>query len=172
MMNIPAYLVPFGLLFLCLAAFVGEAAVCVIARRRKWRPHALWLLPGVLLLAGIVWGLLCLLPDTAWAQGYSPAANTGTAAARLFLCLLPAMASLGAMAACRLRRAWLWALMIALLLGLSPVRLMMKDGGSTVYASLLYRITFYHRFDDTRPTGYRTDTDMKVFPFHFIAGDD
>lgn len=52
-----------------------------------------------------------------------------------------------------------------------PVRSVVKTGGSTVYASAAYRITFYHKLDDTRPTGYRTDTEIKVFPFHFIAGD-
>ena len=51
---------------------------------------------------------------------------------------------------------------------LVPGRSMMKDGGSVVYTSLTYRITFLHRFkplEEGVPIEYITSTELELFPW-------
>lgn len=167
------FLLLYGLLSLlpCFLAAAAAAAVCMYVRRHGRRGWMSWVIPGVLAVGGIAAACVLLLRDLSWAQGYTAGENAVTVLARLFICLLPCLAALIGCGIVRLRPAWAKALLILLLLGLTPVTAMANDGGSVTHAALLYRITFYHKIDDARPTGFRTDTVVLVAPFHFIQDD-
>lgn len=44
---------------------------------------------------------------------------------------------------------------------LFPIRLPLKDGGTIIYKSLIYKITKYHRLDDDYKNGYLEGTEIK-----------
>lgn len=148
----------------CLLACALEGAAYCLASRRGWRRWTWYIVPGLLGGAGLAFAGWLLLRDVSWAAGYSAGENAVTAAARLFICLLPALTALLTLGIARIHKAGVRLLLAVVLIGLLPVSATANDGGSRVHAALLYRITFYHRMDDARPTGYRTDTEIQLLP--------
>lgn len=59
----------------------------------------------------------------------------------------------------------IFAAVIVLLL--LPIRIRLKDGGTTTYHAILYRVVVWHAFDGSEPGGYKTGTEIHVFPKNF-----
>ena len=60
---------------------------------------------------------------------------------------------------------------IILVICLFPVRLMLKDGGTVIYAAVLYKVIVWKQImpieeENETSTGYRTGTDFYIFPFN------
>ena len=62
------------------------------------------------------------------------------------------------------------AILLAILL--VPLPMKMKDGGTTVYQAVLYRVIDWHRIDDTAPNGYRTGMTFQIIPYNFSSIDE
>lgn len=58
-------------------------------------------------------------------------------------------------------------LIFILIILLFPIKLQYKDGGTTEYKSLTYRIIKWHRLDDYYENGYKTGTEVHFFPNNF-----
>ena len=59
---------------------------------------------------------------------------------------------------------------IVLAVLLFPVRTQLRDGGSVVYTSLTYRVTFLHRLapgGEGEPAKFITGPEIELFPFLF-----
>lgn len=54
---------------------------------------------------------------------------------------------------------------IILVILLMPIRYVLKDGGTIIYQSLVYKITSYHSLDDRYKTGYLEGTEFKFLGF-------
>jgi len=61
------------------------------------------------------------------------------------------------------------ALIILAVLLLIPMRMGFKDGGTVMYQAVLYRLTFYHSFDNRYPSGYYEATAFSIFPFYLFG---
>ena len=60
-------------------------------------------------------------------------------------------------------------LIVLVLLMLVPIKTGLKDGGTIMYQAVLYRLTFYHSFDDRYPSGFYEATAFSVFPFYLFG---
>lgn len=58
-------------------------------------------------------------------------------------------------------------LIVLFILLIIPVPLKLKDGGTTTYNAVLYRIVVWHALDENEPSGYKTGTEFHIFPFNF-----
>lgn len=147
--------------FPALLALVGViAAEAMLSRPRlRWWPGLIP--PGVLAVAALVFAAVRL------AAGDAP----GRALAVFFLAGLPAWILLLVYAICRIRRAWVTAALIACIVGILPLPVMAKDGGSRAYTAVLYRVVLMHRFaPDFEQSGrYIEDVRVEVFPFHWFS---
>ncbi len=58
----------------------------------------------------------------------------------------------------------------ALIIGLIPIKINVKDGGTRHYCALLYRITVWHVMESTNEgeTTYFNKTQFYIFPFNFF----
>lgn len=58
-------------------------------------------------------------------------------------------------------------LILLLVLLLVPYPFRAHDGGTVVYQAILYRVIVWHRYDDTKPGGFKTGTEFYIFPTNF-----
>ncbi len=63
------------------------------------------------------------------------------------------------------KKLFIIASIIILILLLVPIRYVLKDGGTIVYQSLIYKITNYHSLDDRYESGYLEGTEFRFLGF-------
>lgn len=154
-----------------LLAVTAQAILCILAVKRGWRGFTRLLLPAALAAAGLALSVFWLAREPGWTAGHTAGENTVTLLARLFIPLLPALLALAVAGIARFRPGGVKALLVLLMVGIIPFSATMNDGGTVTHFALLYRIDFLHRIEDTLPGGFRTGTEVRVFPFN-LMGDD
>ena len=56
---------------------------------------------------------------------------------------------------------------VVLVLLLIPIPLQLKDGGTKTYNAVLYRVVAWHALVEDAPDGYKTGTEVHLFPKNF-----
>lgn len=151
---------PWTGLLLLLPLAAAAVQIVLSQRRRRW-----WL--GLLLPA------FCLVTGAVFGIGLNglPAAGSRPLAA-LWLCMTLAVILLLLWGICRVKRGWLRAVGVLLVIGLTPLVLQRKDGGTLDCRALLYRATFYHRIlpeeQGRAIVTYDTHIEIEFFPFNWM----
>lgn len=153
-----------GLPILILAVPVAFQAI-LSQKKRDYRLG--FILPGVFLLLSVILLIVFIIKDNTL-QYQSLGENLITIFARFFIYSIPTLILISVYFICRAKSKALKALIIAFIIAILPMRLTANDGGSNVYQAMLYRITFIHRFDDMEPSGYKTGTNVHLFPVYFL----
>ena len=150
--------------FLILAPVIA-AQIVLSQKKRRW----FWglILPAISVAASIVL-LVVELSTRGTLINQTAGQAIVSVLARVFVYNIATLVLLTSYAVCRLKRTGIKALLIVLMVALTPLSDIYLDGGSVVYAAVLYRITCLHRIDHTQPTGFRTDTIVHVFPMNFL----
>lgn len=160
------------LLYYLLIPFIAYVLLLVVQailsiKQRDWRLGLI--LPSVFLLISFLRLVIGIILDNIMLDN-SIYENIITVAARLFIYNILTISMIGVYGFCRIgSRAWLKTLIIALIIGIYPIQMLMKDGGTTVYFSILYRIEFMHKIDMTKTSGFDTRTKVYPFPYNFIS---
>ena len=148
---------------LLIVAFPIVQGILVFKRRERW----VWfLLPLVSIVVSLI-RLGAFFFNRTLAE-YTLGEGILTVVARLFVYNILTLILLGIIALKRSKRVGFKVLLVLLMLAIIPFPLMANDGGTVVYNATLYRITFLHRMDDTRPSGFRDGTYVDVFPFNYM----
>lgn len=145
------------------------AQILLSRKKMDWRFG--FIPPGIIFVLSIVFVVL-EMTTSEHIQHSTLEENTVTILARLFIYNVLTILLLGLYSVIRLKKAGVKFLVILLMLSVIPVFAMCNDGGSVQFNAILYQITFLHRFDDSRPTGFDTTTKVAVFPCNFIQEKD
>ena len=58
--------------------------------------------------------------------------------------------------------------MICLIALLFPLITVYKDGGTITYSAVLYKVVKWHKMNDTIEGGYKTGTEVLIFPNNYL----
>lgn len=59
------------------------------------------------------------------------------------------------------------AIVLVMVLFLFPIKLTYKDGGTTTYNAVLYKVIIWNILDQNEPGGYRRGSEIHLFPNNF-----
>ena len=59
------------------------------------------------------------------------------------------------------------AIVLVMALLLFPIKLTYKDGGTTTYNAVLYKVIIWNILDQNEPGGYRRGSEIHLFPNNF-----
>ncbi|MBQ8687342.1 MAG: hypothetical protein IJ512_02185 [Ruminococcus sp.] len=58
---------------------------------------------------------------------------------------------------------------VFLVLGLIPMKYGLDDGGTIGYSAVFYEVIFWHQLDESSPTGYYEETEIRIFPMNCLG---